>query len=121
MCALRHGAALLMSSLDVVHAHPQRSPALAESVDLPAALLAHALDPIVIIDACGVMRFATPAVQRVLGRDADVLVGTELLALIHPDDVPAVGGAIAATLADAALPLGFSCRMRGAHGAWRWI
>src|SRR5205823_4500811 len=92
-----------------------------ESTQLAAALVARSIDQIMIVDAGGIVRFANPAVERVLGHGPLELIGTALLALVHPDDLPSVNAAVSAVLADASRPLTFVCRLRDARGLWRWI
>ena len=51
------------------------------------AMVTHSSDILMVVDAQGNIRFASPAVQTVLGRKSSELVGQPLLNLAHPDDV----------------------------------
>jgi diguanylate cyclase (GGDEF)-like protein/PAS domain S-box-containing protein len=54
------------------------------------ALVEHASDLILVLDADGVIRDASPSVWRVLGRNRDELVGTPMAALAGEDDAELV-------------------------------
>ncbi|MFN8522910.1 MAG: EAL domain-containing protein [Chloroflexota bacterium] len=51
-----------------------------------ASLLEHTADIIVAYDLKGIIQYVSPSVQRVLGRDPSTLVGSSLLANLHPED-----------------------------------
>lgn len=53
------------------------------------ALVQHSSDVIMIVERDGTLRYASPSMASVFGHDPTRLVGTPLLALLHPDDVPA--------------------------------
>ncbi|MCW2990245.1 MAG: sensor hybrid histidine kinase [Solirubrobacterales bacterium] len=61
------------------------------------ALVRHTSDLIAIVDAEGVVRFATPSVGRVLGVPTETLLGTTLLAHVHPADRPKAAALLHAT------------------------
>ncbi len=50
------------------------------------ALIQHAADIIAVVDPAGAIRYLSPTVERLLGHDATALVGSDLFALVHPDD-----------------------------------
>jgi PAS domain S-box-containing protein len=50
----------------------------------------HSPDALLLAGERGVIRFANPAAARLLDVPADILIGSELPSLIHPDDVEAV-------------------------------
>ena len=52
------------------------------------AMVTHSTDILMVVDELGRIRFASPAVQSVLGRTSSELVGQPLLKLAHPEDVP---------------------------------
>jgi diguanylate cyclase (GGDEF)-like protein/PAS domain S-box-containing protein len=54
------------------------------------ALVQNSSDMIVVLDPDGAIRYQTPSVRSVLGYDEDVLVGTAIAELIHPDDTAIV-------------------------------
>jgi PAS domain S-box-containing protein len=85
------------------------------------SLVRHSTDPLLILDAELVTRFASPAAGRVAGRPTEALVGRRFLDLLHPDDVlPAE-----TLFREVALHAGVArpARWRMAHqsGAWRHL
>nr|MDP9461265.1 GGDEF and EAL domain-containing protein [Actinomycetota bacterium] len=61
-----------------------------------------------------------PSVGWVLGYPPGTLVGTDLAALIHPEDAPGFADDIAQTSAGMPAPAALACRMRHRNGSWRW-
>ena len=84
--ALSAQVALALESLALTeNLHQQRSEARFRS------LVQHCSDIITIVDAHGVMRYISPAVERLLGYQPEVLVGANLgQRLIHPNDLDAI-------------------------------
>ncbi|GGQ31135.1 putative bifunctional diguanylate cyclase/phosphodiesterase [Streptomyces roseolilacinus] len=78
-------------------------------------------DVIMIAAPSGVLHYVSPAASGVYGRDADELVGTELSALIHPDDL---GGVVHEVRRFLAAPPSeepttrIECRFRSGTGEW---
>ncbi len=84
------------------------------------SLIRNASDVITIIDASGTISYQTPSVGWVLGYPPGTLVGTDLAALIHPEDAPGFADDIAQTSAGMPAPAALACRMRHRNGSWRW-
>ena len=55
-------------------------------VDPAAAALAHSPDILLVIDAAGIMQWASPSLSR-LGYDAAEMAGIQVLDYVHPDDL----------------------------------
>ena len=53
------------------------------------ALVAHANDLVALVSRAGIVDYASPAVERQLGYSNGDLAGTDILELVHPDDLPA--------------------------------
>jgi diguanylate cyclase (GGDEF)-like protein/PAS domain S-box-containing protein len=85
------------------------------------ALVQHASDGVVVVDASGLVLYASPAAARMVGLSADEVVGREAIQFIQPDDrevgarnlteVASVGGAEPS----------FEIRLGDGLGTWRWI
>jgi diguanylate cyclase (GGDEF)-like protein/PAS domain S-box-containing protein len=84
-------------------------------------LVQNAADLVTITDPDGTLRYASPAMMLVLGRDPGASVGTDLLALTHPEDRPAVERAHASIAATPGASVRFQARFRHADGSWRWL
>ncbi|AXK34362.1 EAL domain-containing protein [Streptomyces armeniacus] len=79
-------------------------------------------DVIMIAASTGALRYVSPAAAGVYGRDSDELIGSELAALIHPEDLARVLHEVRRFLAAApgAEPsTRIECRFR--HGAGHWL
>ena len=85
-------------------------------------LVEHGLEVIGVIDAAATVMYLSPSVERVFGYPPDLLVGTNAMEYVHPDDRPAVQNALKATLYSrkgtaVTLPL----RLRHRDGGWRSV
>jgi diguanylate cyclase (GGDEF)-like protein/PAS domain S-box-containing protein len=85
------------------------------------ALVQHAPDLIAVVRADGIVRYASPAVERMLGIPADEVVGTDGFALLHPADIPAMRAAFAAAVAAPQRTATAEGRLRHRDGSWRWF
>jgi diguanylate cyclase (GGDEF)-like protein/PAS domain S-box-containing protein len=78
------------------------------------SLVHHARDVVLIVGPDGAVRFANPAVARLLGRRPEELVGTAFAALVHDDDAAVARGLVADAAAhDGRRP---PCELRCRHG-----
>jgi PAS domain S-box-containing protein len=84
------------------------------------ALVHNSSDVITVLDADGVIRYQSPAVERILGYRPDELLGREIRGLIHPDDAEALE-ALSNGNAPRDLPSTHAFRMAHADGSWRHI
>ncbi|HWO94548.1 MAG TPA: EAL domain-containing protein [Dehalococcoidia bacterium] len=83
------------------------------------ALVEQASDIIMTIGGDGVIHFASPATERILGYPADTLVGSQVLDLLEPSD----RHTLIAALADLEPGNHLAMRLRAAHisGQWRTL
>nr|WP_229851250.1 EAL domain-containing protein [Streptomyces roseolus] len=82
------------------------------------SLVQSSSDVIMIAAPSGVLRYVSPAATGVYGRDAEELVGSELAALIHPEDLGAVVHEIRRFLAASPAEeptTRIECRFRSGH------
>ena len=75
----------------------------------------HAADALMVLDAEGVIRYQSAAIQKALGVTPDATIGKPGVALAVEDDQPALREAIAAAARDAASQRTHSCLVRFAH------
>jgi len=95
--------------------------ALRTSEERFRSLIENASDPIAILDAGGVFRYASPAHERALGRRPEELVGTNAFGHLHPDDAPMMRERFAALLASPGASVAVQFRFRHAGGGWRTL
>jgi PAS domain S-box-containing protein/diguanylate cyclase (GGDEF)-like protein len=85
------------------------------------ALVAHAAEMIVLIDATGTIAYASPGILDLTGWRPEEILGADPWTVLHPDDTDSVSSAYAHCLE---LPgETVTCTYRLAHraGGWRWI
>jgi PAS domain S-box-containing protein len=83
------------------------------------ALVEHAQDWIVVLDAEGVIRYASPSIERVLGYSPAERVGRPGLELVHPEDRPRVEAALEDLSRRPGEGAHVEMRCRHADGSWR--
>jgi PAS domain S-box-containing protein len=85
------------------------------------ALVEHAIDATVVVDAQGRITYASRSLSGILGREPDSMPGTLLRALIHPQDLrPAMRLLVHASRAPDGAAAG-EVRLRHADGSWRTV
>jgi two-component system cell cycle sensor histidine kinase/response regulator CckA len=85
------------------------------------ALIENALDLIAILDREGMMLYVSPSVERVLGYHPDDLIGRNLFALVHPDDLPTTVAAFRESIAHGGPRRWSEYRFRRRDGSWRFL
>lgn len=78
-------------------------------------------DLVTLVDGDGVISYASPSVQRVLGHAPAGLLGRSVLELVHPDDRDAVRDLIAPTTGPARDALPHHSRWEHMDGSYRWL
>lgn len=95
--------------------------ALRESEARFRALVQESSDIVVVFNATGRVRYASPALERVLGYPVDVFVDSRRLELVHRDDRDAVVRAWTTVLVAPETGKRVSCRTLNADGTWVWL
>lgn len=85
------------------------------------SLVQNLADVISIIDTEGVFLYASPSVERVLGVEAEDLVGTSGFDLVHPEDHERAAGFLSEVVEGSARSSTVELRLRHADGFWRHI
>jgi PAS domain S-box-containing protein len=91
------------------------------STELAEALLDFGSDLFLLLDAAGVIAYASPSYQAVLGYVPATLLHTSLPDYLHPDDVAQVQASLAGVLAQPGSTSHVIYRHRHADGSWRTI
>lgn len=89
--------------------------------ELFRSLVTGASDLITLHDEHGVVTYASPAVERTLGRTQEQLVGDSLGDLLQPDDRRVIGKAFLGVLAEPGGSAECLVRLRAASGEERWM
>ena len=85
------------------------------------ALIEHAADIVAIVDADGTVRYASPALKRILGYRPEELLDSAITGLAHPTDAVGARGVLDAALAQPGKPYSGEFRLRHRDGSWRWL
>jgi PAS domain S-box-containing protein len=83
-------------------------------------LIESALDVMSLLDSDGTVRYLSPASERFLGYEPDELIGTNVLGIIHPDDVQAVLDTFARMMRQPGVTEYVHYRIKHKDGSWRW-
>ncbi len=83
------------------------------------ALIENALDLTTVLDASGVVRYVSPAVERLLGYRVEERLGRSTFELIHPEDQPKVRSALSEGVKKANATATLEFRIRHKGGSWR--
>jgi two-component system NtrC family sensor kinase len=97
----------------------QAEQALRRSEEYLRSLIENASDIVTILDARGVIRYASPAAERVLGYTLKGVVGKNVFAFVHTDDVADVRTMFRETIGVAGLTRSATFRMQHLDGSWR--
>jgi len=85
------------------------------------SLIRNASDIVTLYEADGTIRYASPALERVLGYDPEERIGANSFELIHPDDVVRARKTFAKTLRRPNVPVSIEVRARHRDGSWRHL
>ncbi|MEV4349445.1 diguanylate cyclase [Actinoplanes sp. NPDC049596] len=85
------------------------------------ALVRFSSDVTLIVDRAGLFTYASPALQRVLGRTPESLIGTRPSEIVHPDDLPLMQDVALRSAADPEIGVPWRARVRHSDGTWRWL
>jgi diguanylate cyclase (GGDEF)-like protein/PAS domain S-box-containing protein len=91
------------------------------SGELFRALVENSCDAVVLLDATGVIQFASQSTATVLGYRPRQLIGRPVLELVHPDDRPHTESLLATCLAEPGRSVRAEYRARHADGSWRHL
>ncbi len=93
--------------------------ALRESEERFRALIENSSDILEVIDSNGILTYASPSVERILGYRPEELTGKPGTEIVHPDDLPAVAEGFEEAFKNPGKPVITVCRCRHKDGTWR--
>ncbi|MEA2584505.1 MAG: hypothetical protein QOF33_2590 [Thermomicrobiales bacterium] len=85
------------------------------------SLVQNASDVIVIVDRVGVVRYASPAMERIIGVPPEDVVGSDNLFRAHPDDVKRLRLAYVRAARTPGVNPPIELRFRHRDGSWHWL
>ena len=85
------------------------------------SLVQHSSDVITVVDAAGITRYMSPAVNQVLGWTIESALGKRLIDLVHAEDVDAAANLLKTAGATSGATANAILRVRHASGDWRHI
>jgi len=89
--------------------------------DFLPALVENTLDVLVVLEADGRFRYASPSLVRVAGWRPAEVVGTTVLTYVHPDDQATVAAVLADMPGNPGIQRLIEYRFRHQDGSWRWV
>jgi PAS domain S-box-containing protein/putative nucleotidyltransferase with HDIG domain len=108
--------------IDDITERKQAEEALIASEKRFKALIENGVDLIVVIDGNGIVQFASPSIERILGYLPEEVIGRNCIEWVRPDELPLAQEALASRRSD---PGTTSMRMKahGRHkdGSWRAV
>lgn len=82
-------------------------------------LVKHSPDVLTILGDGGVVLFASPAIERILGNSPEEVIGTQILDYAHPEDVALAAELFAGDRAGRGIGAPVALRLRHRDGRWR--
>lgn len=96
--------------------------ALRESEERYRTLIHYSTEVVSILAADGMIRYESPAIQRLLGYQPEELANRNVFDYLHPEDLPEIKALFARSLSDpAAVQVRTEVRFRHRNGSWRWF
>ncbi len=95
--------------------------ALKEREEYFRSLIENAHDSIAIVDAGGVMRYQSPAMERLMGYAPEEMNGRGIFGFLHPEDVPRVLETLGAITRFPGSTGAVDYRFRHKDGSWRML
>lgn len=84
------------------------------------SLIENALDIILVVNEAGIIQYASPSFERILGYAGDERVGRSFFDLVHEDDLEALGAVVEKAFSEP--PTGHRVyRHRHRDGSWRFL
>jgi diguanylate cyclase (GGDEF)-like protein/PAS domain S-box-containing protein len=90
------------------------------SEDRYRSLVQNSSDTTLVVGSNAVVKYASPAVESLLGLSPDEVVGLQATALVHPDDRPTVERELAARLQETVVSEPIQFRIASSDGSWRY-
>jgi len=110
-------AGIVSTSIDITEQN-EAEETLRKSEQRYRSLIEQASDLVLVINAAGMYRYASPSMQRIMGYDPETLLNTDIFSMIHPEDKTQVRAAFRLAYKEAGMTAKTACRVRHANGTW---
>jgi PAS domain S-box-containing protein len=84
-------------------------------------ILSHSADYVLIVDETGRVKYNSPPVETMLGRQPEDVVGIDSFSNVHPDDRATAKESFATLLSQSVDETTVEFRAKHADGSWRWL
>jgi diguanylate cyclase (GGDEF)-like protein/PAS domain S-box-containing protein len=121
LSALVSQAATAIKGLQLYEDLQQSREQLRRSEERFRSLVQNASDLVTIVDTEGVLLYASPSVDRLMGYQPDEWVGKSILSLVHPDDLDRATQSVRAVGVQPGVHDPAVLRLRHADGSWRYL
>ncbi len=111
---------LLATGIDITGRRAAED-ALRDSEARFRALIENSSDITALLDRDGIARYTSPSIGRVLGYGDNELVGQDIFALVHPDDLSRVRHALTLVLENPGLAQHVEHRFKDKDGVWHYL
>ncbi len=116
------GGEVICSVVRDVTERKRAEQALKESEERFRSLVQNASDVVAILEADGVVRYESPAIERVLGYKPKEVVGKNALDYVHPEDLEHLSGVLGEEVPNSrGRQTNLEFRFRHADGSWRYL
>jgi PAS domain S-box-containing protein len=85
------------------------------------ALIENGVEGVALIDRAGIVRYQSPAIQRILGYAVAEDVGRPAIDQVHPEDAARLREVVAAIAPEVGATARAQYRVRHKDGSWRWV
>ena len=85
------------------------------------SLVQHAADIIMVVGPDARVQYASPAIESLLGKNADAYIGRQLATLVHPIDLPQASEVLVDALSNIGVEHDFEARFMADDGSWRHL
>ncbi|MBA4312383.1 MAG: hypothetical protein C0417_07110 [Chlorobiaceae bacterium] len=85
------------------------------------SLIENSSDIIVLINCEGIIVYASPSTERVMGYQFEEVIGIDIFKLVHPEDLQKAREIFSQSLKHPKLVIHMDIRALHKNGAWRWV